>query len=348
MPEGDPWREQLRGFARSMAEIEWLVLILVLLYLLVPGTLITDRELLILAMVLFAAFVVVFHYANFFRREARWKLALETWVMIGFITTVVYATGRTDSALLNLYLLVIIASALTLNRLSTLLEVALIAACYILLGTTAGVDVFSAAYFSRLMAELAPFLLVAYLTTMLASDVHKANERIHALAGSDELTGLLNMRGFMSILDREHKQAVRYARTYTVAMIDVDNLKQLNDDNGHELGNRALKQVAAVLRDSVRATDAVARYGGDEFVLLLSETNLARAGEVIRRIRKRLNAAELRHGRKKLGLAISIGLANYPYNGTDVQELLGVADAAMYDEKRKKHAPASAPDTAPA
>lgn len=294
----DPLRDQLRGFARSLAEIEWLLLILVLLYMLVPGMPVASRDVLIVAMVLFAAFIIAFHYANFFRRAARWKLAVESWAMIAFITAVVWQTGRTESILLNLYLLAIIASALTLGRITTLLEVALITACYFLLGDHAGHDVFSIGYLGRLMSELAPFLLVAYLTTMLASDVHRANERIHALAGSDELTGLLNMRGFMSILQREHQQAERYARTYTIAMIDVDNLKLLNDANGHECGNRALKLLAAALRDNIRTTDAVARFGGDEFMLLFAEANLERSREVVARIEKRLTESGLTYGRK--------------------------------------------------
>lgn len=337
----DPMHDQLRGFARSIAEIEWLTLILVLLYMLVPGSNIENREALILAMSLFGVFIVAFHYANFFRSEARWKLALESWVMIAFITAVVWQTGRTESVLLNLYLLVIIASALTLDRKTTLLEVALIAACHFLLGDHAGYDVFSMAYIGRLMAELAPFLLVAYLTTMLASDVHRANERMHALADTDELTGLLNMRGFMNILMREHQLAERYARSFTVAMIDVDNLKRLNDENGHETGNRALKLVAAILRDNIRGTDAVARFGGDEFILLLSEADLAHAGEVVDRIHERLQGADTRVGQQMLKLDISIGLANYPYNGTDLQELVAAADAAMYTEKKRKRSPNS-------
>lgn len=332
----DPLRDQLRGFARSLAEIEWLLLILVLLYMLVPEMPVTNRDMLILGMVLFTAFILVFHYANFFRHAARWKLAVESWAMIAFITAVVWQTGRTESVLLNLYLLAIIASALTLGRITTLLEVALITACYFLLGNHAGHNVFSIGYLGRLMSELAPFLLVAYLTTMLASDVHRANERIHALAGSDELTGLLNMRGFMSILQREHQQAERYARTYTIGMIDVDNLKKLNDTNGHECGNRALKLVAAVLRDNIRTTDAVARFGGDEFMLLFAEANLQRAQEVVTRIEKRLVTSGLMNGREKVTLQISVGLANYPYNGTNLQELMAAADAAMYGHKKSK------------
>jgi diguanylate cyclase (GGDEF)-like protein len=332
----DSLRLQLRGFAKSLVEIEWLMLVLALLYLLVPGSFVADRDHFILGMVLFASFIIAFHYANFFRRDTYWKLALEIWAMTAFITLAVWQTGRTDSVLLNLYLLVIIASALTLSKFATLLQVALIAACYFYFAYHGESDVFSLGYAAALLAELAPFLLVAYLTTMLASDVHHANARIHVMAGTDELTGLMNMRGFMGILHREHTQAQRYAREFTLAMIDVDNLKRLNDENGHETGNRAIQQVAGVLRENLRESDAVARFGGDEFVLLLSGTNRQGAGEVIERIRRRLDEVTLVNGKQRLPLEISIGLASYPENGGELQQLLAAADVAMYEEKQAK------------
>lgn len=334
----DPFRDQLRGFARSLAEMEWLILILVLLYLAVPDAPVTDRDMLIAFMVAYSVFIVGFHYTNFLRSYRQWWLAVETWMMILFITAVVWATGQTESALVNLYLLAIIASALTLTKLMTLLEVGLIAACYVLLGFHQGADVFSLAYVSRLMAELAPFLLVAYLTTMLANDVHQANTRIHALAGTDDLTGLLNMRGFMSIAQREHQRAERYASAYTLAMVDMDNLKSINDQFGHETGNHAIRKVAIALKDSIRTTDALARFGGDEFILLLVETDPESALEVVRRIQLRLDNLQIKVGRETVKPCASIGIAGYPRHGTEFQALLVAADEAMYKEKAGKHA----------
>lgn len=333
----DPELDQLHGFTRSLAEIQWLTLVLVLLYLQVPGRIVQDDALLVAAMVLFGGFVLVFNYTNFFRTDRTWKLAVETWVMILFITVVVWQTGSTDSVLLNLYLLVIIASALTLGKLMTLLEVGLIAACYVLLGYYGNSDVFSLTYAGSIMAELSPFLLVGYLTTMLASDIHFANKKIRALAGTDELTGLLNMRGFMSILQREHDLAARYARQYNLILLDVDNMKLINDVYGHEAGNRTLKAVASVLRANTRSTDAVARFGGDEFVLLLVETDEKRAAEVVKRIQKSIGDTPLALHGELVQLQASIGCTNYPRNGTEYAQLLEDADAAMYREKRRKH-----------
>ena len=149
--------EELRGFSRSMAELQWLLLILVILYFFIPIRHIDDTEKLILTMVSYFGFVLVFRYLNFHARETHLKLAIETWSMISFITLVLWYTGKVDSPLLNLYLLVIIASAITLGKLMTLLEVVLIACCYLYMGHEIYSDaLFSAQTFTLLMAKFSP------------------------------------------------------------------------------------------------------------------------------------------------------------------------------------------------
>src|SRR5690606_39208887 len=105
---------ELRGFSRSVGELEWLLLVLVLLYYVAPGSWIQDAAMVVLGMTAFAGFVLAFRYANFYRRDARWKIAVETLVMIAFITWTLLYTGRTESPLLNLYILVLITAGLTL------------------------------------------------------------------------------------------------------------------------------------------------------------------------------------------------------------------------------------------
>jgi len=108
--------EELRGFSRTVAEIEWLTVILVLMYQVVfaPGPEASAN--LALGTILFSGFVLSFHYLNFYRKESNWKIAIETWVMIAYITWALLQTGRLDSPLVNLYLLVIITTALTLGK----------------------------------------------------------------------------------------------------------------------------------------------------------------------------------------------------------------------------------------
>ena len=131
-------QEELRVISRTVAEIEWLLLILVLVYV-VFGRPIPDIEpALSMALFFFAAFVMSFRYTNFYKRETRWKIAVETLAMIVFITWVLWFTGGLASPLLNAYLLVVITSALTLGKTVTLAEVALIGACFLFLGWAVG------------------------------------------------------------------------------------------------------------------------------------------------------------------------------------------------------------------
>ena len=147
-------KEELKGFSRSMAELHWLLLILVILYFFIPIQPVENADGLILTMVSYSGFVLLFRYLNFHARESRLKLAMETWAMISFITIVLWYTGMVDSPLLNLYLLVIIACAITLGKIMTLLEVALIASCYLYMGHISYADaLFAPQTFTTLMAK---------------------------------------------------------------------------------------------------------------------------------------------------------------------------------------------------
>lgn len=340
----DPMQEQLHGFTRSLTEIQWLTLVLVMLFIFLPGETVENRDQVIVAMTAFGAFVLTFSYTGFFREDSLWRLAVETWAMIAFITFVLWSVGSPNSVLANLYLLVVIAAALTLGKLMTLLEVALIAACYMFLHYHLGNDVFSLAYAGKLLMEMSPLLLVAYLTTMLAADIHFAHRKIRALAGTDELTGLLNLRGFNSILQREHDQAVRYARSYAVLILDIDNMKLINDTHGHDIGNQVLKLLSATLRRTVRNTDAAARFGGDEFVVLLVESPPEATVEAVARIRKQVDSLALSVARKEVEINVSIGVAQYPLQGAEPDDILRQADVDMYAEKRSKRRAAEADD----
>ena len=331
--------EELRGFSRTVAEIEWLLLILVMLYQVV---LVPDEEAstaLAMAMFFFAAFVLGFRYANFYKKETHWKIAFETWVMIVFITWVLIYTGGAASPLHDLYLLVIITSALTLGKLATLLEMGLITACYVWLGRQHGSElVFSLSYGAVLAAQLAPMLLVAYITTMLSADIRRAFGHIKMLSETDELTGVLNMRAFMTGAEQIFVQAERYARPFSILMIDSDSLKAVNDTLGHEAGNRLLRLtvqcIGTALRKSpVRQPDLVARYGGDEFVVLLPETPSSGAFGVAERIRKAVESNPIRSRDQTAQATVSIGIASYPDHGADFESVMENADQAMYASK---------------
>ena len=260
--------------------------------------------------------------------------------MVAFITVALWLSGRSASPLLNLYLLPIILSAFTLGRLITLTQVAVIALCHVALAAaTPGVDVVSLFYASRAVGELAPFLLVAYLTTTLSADITEARERIENLAQTDPLTGLLNLRMFNEVWQRTHTAAEGDRSVYTVLMVDMDKLKEINETFGHEGGNSAITLVAQCLQRSIRNSDYAARFGGDEFAVLLPGASPEVAETVIKRVRHNVYKTTLDLRSRMIRCSVSIGAANYPKDGRDMRELLSIADRKMYRDKELRRAP---------
>jgi len=326
---------ELKGFSRTIAELEWLLLILVLLYFVVPSAIVIDEWGLIVAMILFASFVISFRYSKLFTKETRWKLAVETWAMIIFISWCAYNTGGIDSPLLNLYILVIIVSALTLGKIITLLEFLLITAVYFFLGQVSyAMSTFTFVDFGEVMILFAPILLVGYITTLLAADVEFAREELILLSDTDELTGLKNRRAFNSALSMEVKKAIRYERPFAIIMLDADYLKQVNDQYGHEVGDKLIVSLSQVMKDSLRETDILARYGGDEFVIMLPDTIDAKAYDVAERIRVAVENTSINADGTRVSSTLSIGLACYPVDSENIEEITHKADKALYASKR--------------
>lgn len=328
--------DDLKGFARTFAEVEWLLLVLVLVYLAFAQVGPAERGVLPVALMFFGAFILVFHYIQFFRGESLWKLTLEAAVMLAFITSVVWHTGRLESPLLNLYLLAIIAAALTLGRIVTVGMLLAITGCYIFLAQPDNPwAALMPAEATRLMARLAPVILVGYLTTMLAADIRYVVERVSLMSQTDELTGLLNMRGFMPLLERETGRAHRYGHPFGLIMVDCDNLKQVNDAHGHAAGNRLLSFTVQRMREILRTTDAMARYGGDEFLVLLPETHAEGASLVAERLRAAVESSSLDLNGQLVSASVSIGVASYPGDARDARQLIELADRAMYQSKQR-------------
>jgi diguanylate cyclase (GGDEF)-like protein len=329
-------QEELRGISRTVAEIHWLLLILVLLYLVFAGER-DDAEAaaaVSAGLFFYAALVMSFRYANFYRRETRWKIAIETWGMIAFATWTLRFTDGLGGPLLNIYLLPVITAALTLGKLTTLGMVGLIAACYIYLGGASAAELASLRFIAGFVAQLAPVLLVAYITTMFSADIRYGLQRAKLLSETDELTGMFNTRGFAIAANRLFAQAMRHNRATSVLMIDSDNLKAVNDGYGHEAGNRLLRHLATAIQAELRFTDVAARYGGDEFIVLLPETPSKGAFEVAERIRNAIAGRPLEMGDRRINSSVSIGIATFPDDGSSLDALAAHADRAMYSAKQ--------------
>jgi diguanylate cyclase (GGDEF)-like protein len=154
-------------------------------------------------------------------------------------------------------------------------------------------------------------------------------------AMTDPLTGLLNRYGLQRILTHEHAEALRYDRALSCLMIDLDNFKGINDSYGHSMGDAALQQVANILTDAVRGSDMVCRYGGEEFVVLLPETNLEGAvalGEKIRAAAEARLFGDGRDDRSHFRLTLSAGAATISDHESG-NDMLARADMALYQAK---------------
>jgi diguanylate cyclase (GGDEF)-like protein len=183
------------------------------------------------------------------------------------------------------------------------------------------------------MAKFSPFLLVAYVTSMLAADILSAKKKITLLSQTDDLTGLLNMRAFNLILDREIARATRYKQPFTVVMIDVDGLKSVNDQYGHPTGSRLVTVIAGSIGECVRNSDVLARYGGDEFVLLMTQTSTKQARIVAERIRAAIHNTSFDMQGNRITSTVSIGIASFPDCVETAENVLEKADVALYKSK---------------
>ena len=188
----------------------------------------------------------------------------------------------------------------------------------------------------RLAAGLLPLLQSLLGVMALALDHAALLRQAEALSVTDDLTGLHNSRYLRDALYREAKRAVRYGRPLSVLFVDLDGFKRVNDTHGHLCGSRTLVEVAALIRACARDSDIVARYGGDEFVLVLPDTPSEGAIVVARRVRDRLAAFSFLQGlRLDVRLTASVGIASLPDVTLVPEDLLRAADEAMYRVKER-------------
>jgi diguanylate cyclase (GGDEF)-like protein len=163
--------------------------------------------------------------------------------------------------------------------------------------------------------------------------VHK---RTKSQAKTDPLTGAFNVRSFSEMLLREMARTEREKKEFCLAMIDLDDFKRINDVYGHLVGDAVLKDLAARVNENIRFGDVFARYGGDEFALILSDTSLDGAAALAERIRKSISSRSFVLYEKAIPYTISVGLA--VYNGKTPckkEDLIARADGALYASKRE-------------
>jgi diguanylate cyclase (GGDEF)-like protein len=175
------------------------------------------------------------------------------------------------------------------------------------------------------LVPLGFFVVVAAMLAQLRQGVNLQQR----LARTDGLTGVANSRWFLEVAAAEVARQQRYGQPVSIAFVDCDNFKQVNDVHGHAVGDDLLRRIGACMVQTLRSVDVVARLGGDEFAILMPETDADAAHVVCGKVRDALNAIV-----EQYGVTISSGLVTYLVPPANVKEMLHSADLAMYDAKK--------------
>lgn len=330
----------VRGLARRVADFHWLCLVLPLAYVLIPGAEVRDLVSMAAVQVVYAAYILVVHYRDGSRKTSMASLLWDAWVMIAYIAFMMWQLGAHGGALLPVFLIPAAVSAIGHTRRLAIFQVALMCALMLYLRWPE-LDQQNAA---RIVSEL---FLYGFLLTMVVTlvggfklDNLLASGQLRRLMDRDELTGLLNMPAFSRLGAQVHQRTRNSGEPLSLMIVDIQGLNAVNDAHGMEAGNQVIKSVGGVIARMIRDTDLAARFGGDEFILMLPSADRVKAEEIGQRLRNGVNQTtmELRGIVRKV--SVNLGVSTYPRDGEALSELIQEANRAMYRDKELRRPPA--------
>jgi diguanylate cyclase (GGDEF)-like protein len=264
------------------------------------------------------------------------KFVIEGSVAITVATLLVALTGGVASPFFFVYPLIVGGAALVVTPTITLglaLTAALGYLLAVMLGSPAGATS-TPITIATVGINLTAMILLAYIAMVIAREQRSSRDAAIRLSTIDPLTTLFNRGFFFAALEREIARSARSGRGFCLLMMDLDELKAINDRLGHFHGDRVLRAVGNVVSDGVRRIDTAARYGGDEFVVLLPETDPTGAFVLAEKIRIGVNDLVLDLPDDTVRPSMSVGVVSYPEDGSTADELMISADKAMYASKR--------------
>jgi diguanylate cyclase (GGDEF)-like protein len=271
-------------------------------------------------------------------RARYWSEAVAATIFLALLTGL---TGGVHSPFFVGFLLVVAGASLSLDEVAPLVLAVLAGAAFSLVvvaNSIAPDQPFSTDQFFRDLPTLAFDLvilgLLAYIAAVVAREQRRARESALSLSRVDALTGLSNRAGLVDAIEREIRRSERSRRPFAVLMFDLDNLKPVNDQLGHQVGDDLLRAIADAVRRNVRSTDVAGRYGGDEFIVLLGDTDVDGAETKAERLRTEIASVVVGSADRPARTTASFGLVTFPDDGATVEDLIQNADLAMYQAKR--------------
>ena len=340
-PPDDGLDEVLRGsfavdtYNKAVRVLAWSFILLSLLVVIVSQLWQPAQPQITATLILAGIFVLVVHELMPPTALTTMRIVVEGSAAVVFLTMLVLLTGYSLSPFFFLYPLLICGAALVAAPRVTLMLTIETAVAYLIAAFSGPMNSDSVRdAIARVGINLTALLLLAYLGMVVARVQRKTRQAAIRLSTVDSLTDLFNRGYFFNVVDHEIQRGQRFRRGFCLLMMDLDGLKSINDRFGHYQGDVVLRGVSQLIRAGLRGIDVAARYGGDEFVALLPETDPSGAYVVAEKIRQMVSELLIQSGGHQITTSLSIGVVSYPEDGQTADELMIAADEAMYSSKR--------------
>ncbi len=329
---------------RSGRTLSWLIILGIALgsitYAIDPLSFIHPR-LAVAGVLWMAAVAVVVRVLPALQRRTLLGRNLEIAALLVYATLLTASTGATGSPFVSLYALPLIAGALLWKPWKVLLlAIAIIAVTLLQSGFLDAMnDMYLLTTAAVVVNVLAPAIAAALILATLQGKIGVVEQQVSELAAQDALTGLLNLQGFEGVLDQCHRDVERTGQPYSIVVVDVDDIRQINETLGHEAGSQLIMAVGKAITRSIRTSDHAARMGGDVFILLLTDAEQATANAISQRIRNNVYNGTLLVENRMVRATVSIGVASYPRDHQTPKALMILADQRMEQDKALRRAP---------